>query len=183
MSLGLLSFSNETPPPLFFLPTGQAAATPLQWTGVKWLSSGWRRKKQRGGKKLRGWHHGRHRAPWSRAHPCLSLEMPHPCWMKWTDRTQRTLFHHPPPSFVLYLTGIAFCLSHNPSNSSSGWPPAEAHTIQASIHRFSSSPDIVVAAVSLVWRFMSAPSFFLSCLPISYRTFYIVTSGQSTLAA
>lgn len=87
----------------------------LRWTGARWRSSGWRRKRRRGGRKPRGWRPGRHPVPWSRAHPCPLLEMPLRCWMKWTDRTQRGESSHPLPTFILCSTAFSLTQPISPS--------------------------------------------------------------------
>ena len=95
----------KAPPPL--LPADPAAATLLQWTGARWLSSGSKRKKQRDVKKCRGWPPGHRPVPWSRVRPCPLPETQHLYWMKWIDRTRKGGNASPPnptpPRLILHI--------------------------------------------------------------------------------
>lgn len=153
------------------LPAGPAVAAPLQWTGVRWRSSGWRRKKRRGGRKHRGWRHDRRPAPWSRAHPCRSPETPRPCWTKWTDRTRRGASPHTPPTqlhpLYCFFIWITLHLLSPPQPMS---PFIQFTNSWLSVHTFSSPPDIVAAVYQsgLVTWLISTPSFLPpSCPPVS----------------
>lgn len=178
----LLNHLPLSPPsllPLSSLSTGPAAATPPQWIGARWRSSGWKRKRRRGGRKHRGWRHDRLPAPWSRAPPCRSPETPRPSWTKWTDRTRRGASPHPP-----YPTPSSVLLLHLDNPPPSVSPPTPPHPTHQPFH----TVDAIVGALSIFFTSWycgcslsvcyhgSSP--LPSCLPIPSQMFHLLTCSQ-----